>query len=130
MLLSGWGILLIFSADQGFSQTIAPFPPFGLVTLTSLVLAAYLMLVGIYNSAALVSVNEKLRTLIRKTALESRLLGSIGQAEMENEIENKVKGITKRKAVSDEQSLPIELDEQALRRYIDYVVKEVKEKKD
>jgi hypothetical protein len=46
-------------------------------------MAALLMLLGIYNSATLVSANENLRKFIYKNALESKLLGSIGRAEME-----------------------------------------------
>jgi hypothetical protein len=45
------------------------------------------MLLGIYNSATLVSANNELRRSIQKHALESKLLGAIGQAEMEKEIQ-------------------------------------------
>ena len=54
------------------------------------------MLLGIYNSATLVSANHDLRKLIRNHALESRLLDLIGQAEMDNEIRKTVKKITQR----------------------------------
>jgi hypothetical protein len=79
MIISGWGILLIFSANQAITQILAPYPPFGLATLTVLVVAAFLMLLGIYNSSVLVSTNNTLRKSIRKHALESRLLDIIGQ---------------------------------------------------
>ena len=59
--------------------------------------AAFLMLVGIYNSATLVSANNELRKSIRKHALESRLLNLIGHAEMEREIQKTVKKITQDK---------------------------------
>jgi hypothetical protein len=49
MIISGWGILSIFSANQGITQTLAPYPPFGLATLMVLVIAAFLMLLEIYN---------------------------------------------------------------------------------
>ena len=45
------------------------------------------MLSGIYNSAVLVSANDRLRKSIYNYASESRLLGLIGQAEMKKEIE-------------------------------------------
>ena len=50
MIISGWGILLIFSSNQALTQIISPYPPFGLVTITILTTASYLMLLGIYNS--------------------------------------------------------------------------------
>ena len=52
------------------------------------------MLLGIYNSATLVSANNELRRSIQKHALESKLLGAIGQAEMEKEIQKTVKQVT------------------------------------
>ena len=83
MIISGWGIFLIFGANQATTQIVAPYPPFGLATITVLNIAAFLMLLGIYNSATLVSANNNLRKSIHKHALESRLLGLIGHAEME-----------------------------------------------
>jgi hypothetical protein len=74
MIISGWGILLIFGANQATTLIVAPYPPFGLATITVLNIASYLTLLGIYNSATLVSTNNNLRISIRKHALESRLL--------------------------------------------------------
>ena len=72
MIISGWGILLIFTADQALVQTLAPYPPFGLVTLTVLITSSYLMLIGIYNSASLISANNEFRRSIYKHASESK----------------------------------------------------------
>ena len=95
MIVSGWGIL-DFQCRSGSTQTLAPYPPFGLVTVTALVVAGYLTLLGIYNSAVLVSTSNTLRASIQRCAMESKLLGLIGQAEMEREIERTVKQITQR----------------------------------
>ncbi len=91
MTRSWLGILLIFSSNQAATQIVLPYPPFGLATTTILTTAAYLMLLGIYNSATLVSANNELRRSIQKHALESKLLGAIGQAEMEKEIQKNCK---------------------------------------
>jgi hypothetical protein len=127
MIISGWGILLIFGADQAVVQTLAPYPPFGLATITVLNIAAYMMLLGIYNSATLVSTNNNLRKSIRKHALESRLLNLIGHAEMENEIQRTVKKIAQDKdRLEIDTKLPIEFDEKELKKYVDLVIREVK----
>jgi hypothetical protein len=127
MIISGWGIFLIFGADQAVVQTLAPYPPFGLATITVLNIAAYMMLLGIYNSATLVSTNNNLRKSIRKHALESRLLNLIGHAEMENEIQRTVKKIAQDKdSFEIDTKLPIELDEKELKKYVDLVIREVK----
>jgi hypothetical protein len=127
MIISGWGILLIFSSNQAVTQIVSPYPPFGLVTITILVSASYLMLLGIYNSATLVSANNELRRSIHKHALESKLLGAIGHAEMEKEIQNTVKQVNRDKQeLEKELEEPVELDEMELEKYIEFVVKEVR----
>jgi hypothetical protein len=93
MIISGWGILLLFGTNQAVSQVLAPYPPFGIATITVLISDSYMILIGIYNSARLVSVNTQLRKAIRKHTLESNLLESIGQAEMETEIRRTVNSI-------------------------------------
>ena len=60
-------------------------------------MAAYFMLVGIYNSAVLVSANTNLRKSIYNHALESKLLNILGQAEYEKEIQRTVGKIMKDK---------------------------------
>ena len=55
------------------------------------------MLLGVYNSAALVSASNSLRKSIRKHALESKLLSLIGTVEIENEIQKTVTKITQDK---------------------------------
>ena len=127
MIISGFGILLIFGANQALIQTLAPYPPFGLVTITALIIGALLMLLGIYNSAALVSANDEIRKSIHKHASESRLLELIGQAEMEKEIEKIVKKVTINKdRLKNSEYIPIELDTKELKKYIDFVIREIK----
>lgn len=127
MIISGWGILLIFSSNQAATQIVIPYPPFGLVTVTVLVIASYLMLIGIYNSATLVSANNELRRTIHKHALESKLLGAIGHAEMEMEIQRTVKEVSRDKYELEKNlEEPVDLDELELEKYIEFVVKEVR----
>ena len=128
MVISGWGMFLIFAANQATTQIVPGiYPPFGLLTITVLNIAAVFMLLGIYNSATLVSSNHNLRKIIHKHALESGLLEIIGKAEMENEIKKTVKKITDDKDVLEtDKKTKIELDEKELRKYIDAVVKETK----
>ena len=127
MVISGLGIFLIFAANQATTQIVIPYPPFGLSSITVLNIAAFLMFLGIYNSATLVSTNHDLRKLIRKHALESRLLDLIGQAEMDNEIRKTVKKITQSKDILErDKKAEFELDERELEKYIDYVIRETK----
>ena len=127
MIISGWGIFLIFAANQAGTQIVSPYPPFGLATVTVLNLAAYLILIGIYNSAVLVSANSDLRKSIYKHALESKLLNLIGHAEFENEIQKTVgKIIEDQPEIEMVTEIKYELDEEELKKYLEVVIKEVK----
>jgi hypothetical protein len=129
MFISGCGIFLIFAANQATTLIVSPYPPFGLATLTVLDMGAFLMLLGIYNSATLVSTNNELRRFIHKQALESRLLSLIGHAEMQKEIQRTIAKITQDKPMLEEDTKePIELDENELKKYIDIVVRESNKK--
>jgi hypothetical protein len=131
MMISGWGILLIFGANQALVQTLTPYPPFGLVSLSVLILGSFIMLLGIYNSAVLVSVNNSLRKSIHKQAMESKLLGLIGEAEMSKVVEKTVNRISRGKNILEkEMHQSIELDENELKKYIDFVIREVHHKGD
>ena len=122
MIIAGWGIFFIFSANQATTQFIKPYPPFGIPTVTLLNMAAYLMVLGIYNAATLVSVNNSLRSYIHKSAL--KLLNPIGRAEMEREIQKTVVKISKDKEIAKmtrEESF--EFDEKELKKYMSEVIK-------
>jgi hypothetical protein len=131
MIISGWGMFLIFAANQASVQMLTPYPAFGLATLTVLNIAGYLMLLGIYNSATLVSTNNNLRKSIRRHAmLRSNLLDLIGHAEMEKEIQETVTDIIESQEIQDIRTeREVELDEKELRRYIDIVIKEIRKVK-
>jgi hypothetical protein len=122
MAIAGWGIFLIFSANQASTQIISPYPPFGITTVTIMNVASYLVVLGIFSSASLVSANNSLRANIHKQAL--KLLNPIGRAEMEREIEKAVTKISEDKEISkisEEESF--DFDENELKEYLREVIK-------
>ena len=91
MILSGFGLMLFFGSNQAVVLVNYPYPPFGLATISFLGLSSYLIFVGIYASAISVSGDTELRKSIRKYAItESKLLDSIGSAQMEQQIQRRV----------------------------------------
>jgi hypothetical protein len=133
MIITGWGILLMFATDQALVQSLAPYPPFGLVTNTALILGSYLMLLGIYNSARLVAANVDLRKSVYKHAVESRLLSMIGKAEVDRELQNTVQNILKDKnilRIKAEEDSDLDLDTEELKKHLDFVIREVKKVKE
>ena len=51
LIISGYGLLLLFLSDQALTLIAIPYPPFGLVTISIIGLSCYLIVVGIYSSA-------------------------------------------------------------------------------
>ena len=68
-------------------------------------------------------------TNIYKKAMESKLLGLIGDAEVGNLVEKTVKDISKHKERLEQDVLqPLEFDEDELKKYVSFVINEVKKK--
>jgi hypothetical protein len=74
-------------SNQDIVLVNVPYLPFGLVTVSFFGLASFLMFNGIYSSEISVAEDSELRKSIRRYAIEeSRLLDSIGMAQMEREM--------------------------------------------
>lgn len=130
MIISGYGFLLLFSTNQPSSLILTPYPPFGVATVTILIVSSYLVMVGIYNSATIVSINSNVRASVYQIAKESKLLDFIGKAEMQKEITKIVRKVSKQTEEEEDMAgTSFTLDEQGLKDYILEVVDELKEKK-
>jgi len=130
MIISGYGFLLLFSTNQASSLVLTPYPPFGVATVTILIVSSYLIMVGIYTSATLVSINSKVRNSVHQIARESKLLDFIGKAEMEKEITKIVGKVYKQTEIEEGiAKTSFNLDEQDLKNYIIEVAEELMKKK-
>lgn len=79
LIISAYGLVLIFDSDEAVILSNRPYLHFSMVTFLFLGLSAYLVLVWIYSSATSISGDSKLRQSIRGLAVrESRFLESIG----------------------------------------------------
>ncbi|HYZ51214.1 MAG TPA: hypothetical protein VE593_10030, partial [Nitrososphaeraceae archaeon] len=94
--ISGYGLLLFFASNQATVLINSPYPPFGMAATSFVGLSSYLIFIGIYSSATSVAQDMKLRQLIKKSAIEeSKLLISIGSAQIEQEIERRAVKVAK-----------------------------------
>jgi hypothetical protein len=127
LIITGYGFLFLFSANQSTSLVLAPYPPFGVGTITILIIGSYLIMIGIFTSATLVSKSNDLRRSIHKVAKESRLLGLIGTAEMEKEVNKTVNKIVKEVGTSEEfVEANLEIDKIELRNYLGEVIEQLR----
>ena len=130
MVIAGYGIILFFSSNQVIILDNFHYPPFGLVTISFIGIATFLLLIGIYSSALSIAHDATLRGSIRRSVKESGLLDKIGTSEMESYIQRNVVGLTNKLSnVMEEQSgVESSLNEKDVEDYIQEVLKEIKKR--
>ena len=124
--------MLIFYITRSATVSQAAYPPFGLVSTAFTRLSTYLIYVALYSSAVTLSQDLTLRKTIRTSVMEqSKLLDSIGTAQMERELQTC--GLTIAKKTYDEmrQNSGVEasLSEDDVRDYMNLVMNELKKTK-
>jgi hypothetical protein len=133
MIISAYGLVLMFISNQAVLLVNIFYPPFGIVTISLMGLSSYLLLLGVYSSAISVSEDSKLRQSIREfTLAEPKLLDSIGTAHMEQEIEKRVLALTKQNQdrMAEETGIQSSLTDDDVKEYLEQVIKEVKKRRD
>jgi len=128
LAIAGFGVIMLaISIETPMYQ--APYPPFGLAASTSIGLTSYLYGLGIYMSAISVSEDVKLRQAIRKYVIEeSKLLDSIGTAQMGQQIEKNVLKVTREQQdiLAEQTGVEPSLTEDEVKDYLETVIVEVK----
>jgi hypothetical protein len=98
--ITALGFILLYISNH-VDVVAAPYPPFGITSLSLLPLATYFVLFGLYSSALSLSQDITLRQHLRSMARnDENLLSSIGTAQMETEVKRAVGEL---KEVADEQ---------------------------
>jgi hypothetical protein len=131
MILAAYGLLLFYVAGSA-QVSQAAYPPFGFASVAFTGLSCYLIYTGLYSSAISVSQDLTLRQSIRQSVKEqSKFLDSMGTAQMENELQNRVLTTAKKASDSMEEESGIEssMTEDDMKDYMDIVMNELKEKR-
>lgn len=127
MKLSAIGIILLSISNQDAGIYLLPYPPFGLPTITFMGISSYLLYVGIYYSSISISINAELRRTIESSVEEQfRFVSKIARAQMENEIQNKIKTLTKKSAeeLKEKSGVEAPLQKDEIDEYIKLVISE------
>lgn len=133
LTIAACGLVLLFSSNQAIVLTVAPYPPFGLATVSFVGLSCYFILVGIYSSAISVSLDISLRKSIRQSVQEhSKFLHGIGSAQMDRGIQESVLKISKNYShrVVEEAGIESSFTEDDMKKYVNDVLKEIKAARD
>jgi hypothetical protein len=127
---AAFGFVLLFISTQA-SPSGAPYPPYGIITMTFLPLSSHMIFLGLYSTAISISQDIQLRQSIKKVATQdSNLLSSIGTAHMELEIQRKIdrfKDVVQEEEKELEQKTGIEanIKEEDLKSILEEVLQEV-----
>jgi hypothetical protein len=130
MIIAAYGFLLFYVAGSALVLQAA-YPPYGLVSVSFTGLSCYLIYNGLYFSAISVSQDMTLRQSIRKSVMDqSKLLDSIGTAEMEKEVQNQVLTVAKKTSAAMEEKNGVEasMNEGDMKDYVELVIKELRSK--
>jgi hypothetical protein len=128
MIIAGLGFMMFSNTSVArIDQT--PYPPYGIVSLSSLPLSMFMIVVGLSYSAISVAQDQTLRQIVRKSAKDMKFLESIGRAQMEQEMKSSVLQVFKTNAETlAEQSSGVQpsLSEEEIQQYLDQVIEQVK----
>jgi hypothetical protein len=130
--LAGTGMILLFGSTvlHGLTHIVAP--PFGIISISFTPLAAYLVTVGLYSSAVILSTDSEVRKDLRKLVKnDASLLHGIGSAELRRNLERRVVTVTRKyqEEMAESSGIAPEINEDDIKEYLDHVLEEIKKKK-
>lgn len=136
LAIAGYGAVLAYASVTSSMHIIdrvhTPFPPFATVPWAFAGFSTYLISSGFYFSAISISQDIGLRKSVRQLGAEgSRLLGSIGSAQMEQEIKEKVLTIAKEQeeTLREQTGVKQTISSEDVQLYVEEVMKELKRAK-
>jgi hypothetical protein len=121
---TGYGILLLFIATQANSVIISPYPPFGIIAISSMTLASLLTFVGLYFTALSISRETTLRTEIDKKLIQLAFIKKMGTAQLEMDLYREVLPILERS--SEEDNIPTSLETEDVKLYVKEALRALK----
>ena len=97
LVLVAIGFMFLFVAERAITLIALPFPPFGFISVATVGLSSYLILIGLYYAAISISTDVELRKWLRTSTIkELTLIGRIGSAEINKDTEKAVFKILKK----------------------------------
>jgi|SRR5687768_4365672 len=130
MIIAAYGFVLFYIGGSAWTAQAA-YPPYGLISVSFTGLSCYLIYNGLYFSAVSISQDMTLRQAIKKSVMEqSKLLHSIGTAEMENEIQKQLLPVARKTSelMTDKTGIEASMDENDIKAYVQLVIKELSKK--
>lgn len=128
--ITAYGFILLYVSNH-VGVSIAPYPPFGMNSLSMLPMSSYFLLFGLYSSALSLSQDITLRNHLRTMARnDNNLLSSIGTAQMESEVKRAVGELKDvadehEKELAEKTGIETPVPESEIEDYLKQVIEEV-----
>lgn len=127
--ISGIGMAVLFGSIEVDTLIYAVYPPFGLVTVSFIALGSYLVLAGMYVSAARISQDAQLRKeFYRSAESQLNLLKTIGTTQMEKQIIKRCKPLVEQAIILEKDS-DRDLATEDIKQMVGDVLREIKSRK-
>jgi hypothetical protein len=128
LVFAGLGMMLVFSSADFSSIGYAQFPPFGVGSISYLVVSSYLLFMGLDSCSLRLANDGTIRRTIQKTMKEDELLKGLAASQVEDSIAARVKylhqNLTQHFQPNESSSLSIH--DEDIHDYIREVLQEVK----
>ena len=126
LILTGVGIMFLFSSKDISTLIISSYPPLGAVSIAFMGLASYMVYIGIYSAASLTARDKKLRRDLRdKVENNMMLLKSIASSQDNLDIENKIKPLMKLSVQWQEENEQHDMTQEEIREIAKDVILEI-----
>jgi hypothetical protein len=131
LLIAGLGIMFVFSSTDLSSIGFAPFPPFGIGSVSYLPLSTYLLFMGLDSCSRRLAFDSNIRRTIMDSVKEDELLKGLTGSQLEDSILHRVRYLQRNLAKYEEprESSPLIHDEN-IAEYVQEVVHEVQKYKE
>ena len=134
LIITGFGFILIYTVNQTTVIATA-YPPYGLPTLSFIVISVYLLCFGIYSSAISLSNTITLRNKIKSlTQNNANLFSSIGEAQVTSQVQKAVKDIKtivekEENELKEKTGIETNFSEEKVQDYMEQVIQEMLKRK-
>jgi hypothetical protein len=122
------GMMFIFGSKDISALTLATLPPVGIVSISFMGIASYLLLMGMYSISKISSRDINLRKYIsQKVEKDTTLLMNIALSEKESEIEKNIKPLIEYSIQWQKENKEHEINQNEIKDIVKDLVSEIRE---
>lgn len=135
LMITAIGFIIIYSVSQTTVIATA-YPPYGLPSLSFIIISIYLVNFGLYSSAISLSHDVELRNKIRTLTFNNKnLLGYIGQAQLTSELQKAITNVKdvvekEEQELREKTGIDSSITEETVQDYMEQVLQEIRASKE